>query len=99
MSNKYNYLYQYLEKEEIIIYKKEFEFQIKFHPDYPSLLAIVDTLTYFNIDNCAIRLGSSEIDLLPTRFIVFLKEENNTSKLYSLGIKKKTFLSIKKISC
>ena len=61
MTDNYNYLYQYLEKEEIIIDKKEFDFQIKFHPDYPSLLAIVDTLIFCNIDNCPICLGRSEI--------------------------------------
>lgn len=37
------------------------------------------------------RLASSEIELLPERFIAFLKEENNTSKLFPAG-KKRLFV-------
>lgn len=92
MTDNYNSLFQYLEKEQITIDKNEFEFQIQSHPDYPTLLAISDTLTFFNTDNCAIRLGSSEIDLLQTRFIAFLKEEI-ILKVISSGNQKKTFIA------
>jgi len=92
MTDNYNSLFQYLEKEQITIDKNEFEFQIQSHPDYPTLLAISDTLTFFNTDNCAIRLGSYEIDFLQTRFITFLKEENNLSKLFPAEIKKFFFI-------
>ncbi|MFV8369601.1 thioredoxin domain-containing protein [Flavobacterium sp. LB2R40] len=81
MIDNFNYLFQYFEKENITIDKKEFEFQIQSHPDYPSLLSIVDTLTFFNIDNGAMRLTFSEIELLPDRFITFLKEEKNKPQL------------------
>ena len=54
MIENYNYLYQYLHKEKINIDKKEFEFQIKFHPDYPSFLTLVDTLSFLNIYNLSI---------------------------------------------
>lgn len=49
MPENYNYLFQYLEKENITIDKKEFEFQIQSHPDYLPFLAIVDTLTFLDI--------------------------------------------------
>ncbi|MEN9655742.1 MAG: hypothetical protein RL311_668, partial [Bacteroidota bacterium] len=62
-------LFQYLEKEQITIDKSEFEFQMQSHPDYPSLLAISDTLNFFNINNGAIRLDFSDIELLPDRFV------------------------------
>jgi len=81
MIQNFNFLFQYLEKEEITIDKKEFEFQIQSHPDYPSLLSIADTLSFFNIDNGSMRLASSEIELLPQRFIAFLREEKNKPQL------------------
>ncbi len=42
-----NFLFQYLEKEDIFIDKNEFLFQIQSHPDYLSLLSIADTLRFF----------------------------------------------------
>lgn len=92
MIENYNYLYQYLQKEKINIDKKEFEFQIKFHPDYPSFLALVDTLSFLNIDNDAIRLPSSEIELLPERFMAFLNEENNIPRLSFIEKKGKEYI-------
>lgn len=74
-------LFQYLEKEDINIDKTEFEYQIQSHPDYPSLLSIADTLSFFNIDNGALRVDISEIDLLPYRFIALLSERNNNPQL------------------
>jgi Thioredoxin/Vitamin K epoxide reductase family len=82
MTDNFNYVFQYLEKENISIDKTEFEFQIQSHPDYPSLLSIADTLSFFNIDNGAISVKLSEIELLPERFVASLKEENKESQLY-----------------
>ena len=81
MIQNFNFLFQYLEKEDINIDKTEFEYQIQSHPDYPSLLSIADTLSFFNIDNGALRVDVSEIDLLPSRFIALLSEENNNPQL------------------
>ena len=47
MSNQFYYLFQYLEKDKIFIDQTEFEFQIQSHPNYPSLLAISDTLSFY----------------------------------------------------
>lgn len=47
MTKNYNYLSQYLEKEDIFIGKNEFLFQIQSHPNYPSLLSVADTLRIF----------------------------------------------------
>ena len=51
MSKNNNYLFQYLEKENIAIDQAEFEFQLHSHSDVPSMLAISDTLQFFNIEN------------------------------------------------
>lgn len=74
MTENFNYLFPYLEKEHITIDKTEFEFQIQSHPEYPSLLSIADTLSFFNIDNLATRIAKDQIDVLPIRFIAYLNE-------------------------
>lgn len=81
MSTDFDYLYKYLQKERIYINEKEFEFQLQSHPDYPSLLSITDTLTFFNINNGAINVGSSEIELLPDRFVTFFREKQKKPQL------------------
>ncbi|MBL0736057.1 thioredoxin domain-containing protein [Flavobacterium sp. GN10] len=81
MNQDFTHFFDYLQKEQITIDKAEFEFQIKSHPDYPSLLAISDTLSFFSIDNLATRLGSNQIDLLPERFMALLMEKSGDNEL------------------
>lgn len=82
----YTFLFNYLKKEKIFLDRQEFLFQLESHPDYPSLLAISDTLNFLNIQNAAIPLDASKIDLLPDRFIALLQDANSqfdsTSSLY-----------------
>lgn len=44
MTDNFSFFFHYLEKEKITIDKAEFIYQVQSHPDYPSLLAISDTL-------------------------------------------------------
>lgn len=74
MTENYNYLFQYLEKENIKVDKVEFLFQIQSHPNYNSILAIADALSFFNIKNDVIWVDSSEIELLPQQYIAVLTE-------------------------
>ncbi len=55
-NHPFNYLFQYLDKEKIEFDKEEFLFQMQSHPDYPSILAIADALTFFNIKNGVVRV-------------------------------------------
>ena len=71
-------VFKYLKKEGIRINETEFEYQYKSHPNYPSLLAITDTLEFFNISNGALKVGVEDIDLLPDFFIASLKEDDET---------------------
>ena len=80
MTEDFNYLFQYLEKEAIDVDKTEFLFQIQSHPDYPSILAIADALTFFDIQNGVIRVDVSDVEFLPNRFLCFLNNENHGSK-------------------
>jgi len=95
MPENYNYLFQYLKKEGISIDKDEFEFQVQSHPDYPSLLSISDTLNFLNINNGAMRVDSSEIELLPERFIAYLSEEKNKLQLCFVEKKGSEYVYIK----
>jgi glutaredoxin len=82
MTENFNSLFQYLEKEEISIDKSEFLFQIQSHPDYPSSLSINDTLNFFNIQNGLLKVDISQLELLPNQFATFLNDDRDVSQLY-----------------
>ncbi len=84
-----------MENESITFDKDEFLFQIQSHPDYPSLLSISDTLTFFNIDNGAIPLEASQIELLPDQFMGLLREANDEPQLYYIHKKDEKYITIK----
>ena len=91
----FNHVFLYLEKESIAFDKDEFLFQIQSHPDYPTLLSISDTLTFFNIDNGAIPLEASQIELLPDHFMGILREANDEPQLYYIHKKGEKYITIK----
>lgn len=93
--NDFNFLFTYLKKEEILLDKSEFLFQIQSHPEYPSLLAISDTLTFFNINNIAIRVAFEEIDNIPSQFVSLLSKNPHSSELYFIEKKGNTFFCTK----
>ena len=43
--------------------------ELDMHPDYPSLLAVSDVLTNFNIENAAFRVEFEELDQVPLPFL------------------------------
>ncbi|SDE73939.1 Peptidase C39 family protein [Mucilaginibacter pineti] len=43
--------------------------QLLIHPEYPSLLAVSDILSAYNVDNSAYRVGPEELKNVPTPFI------------------------------
>ncbi|MRX70413.1 Thioredoxin [Flavobacterium resistens] len=82
MQENFNNLFQYLEREQINIDKDEFQFQIQSHPDYPTLVSIIDTLDFFNIDNGAFNVDKSEIGLLPDCFWAMLDIKNSRPQFH-----------------
>lgn len=94
MAENFEYLFQYLEKENIKLDKSEFLFQIQSHPDYPSLLAVADTLSFFKIENGAISVSISELELLPNRFITHLTDYHN-AQFYLIEKKDNRYFYIK----
>lgn len=58
-------IFLYLKKQNIQVDKSEFQFQLQSHPDFPNLLAIVDTLNFFDISAGAVSsLISSGVQML-----------------------------------
>lgn len=88
MNKEFHYIYQYLERERISIDVNEFETQIQGHPEYPSLLSIIDTLSFFNIENGAFQVDLSQIEFLPNRFLTILQDESMDSQYYLIERKK-----------
>lgn len=84
-------IFLYLEKEEISIDKTEYEFQIQSHPDSPSLLAISDTLNFFNVETFIAKVGFEELENLPNQFIAHLNTELSDPQLYFIEKKENQF--------
>jgi len=84
----------YVKSEGIKINFEEFLFQAKNHPDYPAILAITDTLSFFNIDNGVISVETSEIGLLPNRFVVLLKKENSQPQFHFIEKNDHTYFNL-----
>ncbi|WP_086476616.1 hypothetical protein [Arenibacter amylolyticus] len=83
----------YLATQKIKIDKNEFAFLCKSHPDYPSLLAVSDTLKFFRINNGVLFVSSPEIELLPNVFIAKLNTERPNP--FSQIVKKNKLYNIK----
>lgn len=78
----FNCLFRYLEAEQIYINKTEFRFQIQSHPQYPHLISIADTLSFFSIKNSVLSIEADHIELLPDHFFALLEMQNNRPQLY-----------------
>jgi hypothetical protein len=68
-----NYLFKYATRLGIKIDQNDFVFQFQSHPNYPSLLAISDTLDFKNIQHFAAEVDSKEINKLPAQFVANLE--------------------------
>lgn len=78
----FNYIFQYLQKEEIILSKSDFIFEFESHSEFPSMLAISDTLTFFEIKNAALKVSASEIIELPECFLTVLRDGESHPKYH-----------------
>lgn len=69
-----------LHKHKINLDTKEFDFQIKSHPSYPSLHSITGVLSHFKVDNLALKVPNDEetITQLPNCFLAQVNTEKGT---------------------
>lgn len=91
MRETYNYLFQYLEAEGIVLDKNEFLYQMQSHPNYPSTLSVADTLTFFNVANGLLPIGFEQLGQLPNHFVALLEKINDKPTLYLLHFKIKHY--------
>lgn len=60
------------------------EKDITFHPDYPSLLSISDTLGKYGVDNISVKIQPSKLHQLPLPCIVQIKSFETNDDLFSI---------------
>ena len=84
---------KYLSDAKVRIDFNEFRFQCKSHPDYPSLLSIIDALTFFNLKCEVFDIDDLHLDLLPDKFIARLKGRKGEFFVYPVFYISSLFLS------
>lgn len=55
----------YIKSQNISLDFEEFQTQVQTHPNYPSLLAFADALSFFKIPNVAAKLNKKDLLNLP----------------------------------
>lgn len=72
------YLKKYLQEHKYYQFEEKILFELESHPDYPSLVAIVDVFNYYDIENIAARIDESELINFPETFLsVFCTHTGN----------------------
>jgi uncharacterized membrane protein/protein-disulfide isomerase len=66
-----------LRKLSVHVNPDEISDELNKHPDYPSILAVSDVLTNFNIPNSAFRIEHEEIEQLPCPFLAHVHDESD----------------------
>ncbi|MFC0780518.1 vitamin K epoxide reductase family protein [Flavobacterium sp. HJSW_4] len=90
----FNYIFQYLQKEEIVLPKSDFIFEFESHSEFPSMLAISDTLNLFGVKNAALKVGPSEISDLPDYFLTVLRDGESHPKYHFIEKIENDYFSI-----
>lgn len=75
-------VFKYLKEIEVYIDRKEFLYQINSHPDYPSLLAVKDTLDFISISNSVLKVDFENFNNLPSIFISLINEIDDKNNKY-----------------
>ncbi|WP_299208802.1 vitamin K epoxide reductase family protein [uncultured Dokdonia sp.] len=94
MSLALKYIYDYLKNEDIHYDEKEFSFQVQSNPHFPSLLSVVETLTFFKVPNKIFKLSFEQIMLLPDCFVSVLKKANGEEHPFLIKKKENSFVII-----
>lgn len=85
MSN-FAYLKKYLRDNKYYDFEKEILISLESHPDYPSLIAIVDTFNNLGIENIATRIEKNNLDALPKTFISVYLTETGSEIVYTKNL-------------
>ena len=66
---------KYLDLNNFLNAKKEFEDLFLSHPNYPSLFAITDSLNILSIDNIVIKVPKEQLHELPNSFLAIFNND------------------------
>lgn len=88
MSN-FLYLKKYLRENKYYDFEEEILISLESHPDYPSLIAVVDTFNYLGIENIATRIEKSDLEKLPKTFISVYLTETGSEIVYTKNLNEK----------
>jgi hypothetical protein len=92
MKNEISNIIKFLNLSKIEIDEKEFQFQFETHPNYPSLLAVSDTLTFFRIENLAFKISIEDLENMPNYFLALIQRSNELEGLSLITKDKEKFL-------
>lgn len=82
----FSYLKKYLRENKYYNFEEEILISLESHPDYPSLIAVVDTFNYLGIENIATRIEKSDLDKLPKTFISVYLTETGSEIVYTKNL-------------
>ena len=80
------YLKKYLHEHKYGFVGEKILLELEAHPDYPSLIAIVDVFNYYDIENVAARIDPSELENLPNTFISVFCTHTGSEIVYTKKI-------------
>ena len=104
-----NFIKKYLHKINIELDFEEFNYQVRSHFEYPNLISISDTLTFFKVDNMFFKIENNDLDLIEGFFVavveknkgiqnynelVLVEKNQNNFKIEDKNISKSDFLKI-----
>jgi uncharacterized membrane protein/RNAse (barnase) inhibitor barstar len=87
--NNFNYLKKYLRQNQYYDLEDEILVQVESHPNFPSLYAIIDTFTYLEIENVAVKAEKEEFDNLPENFIAVVDSDTGKETVFTEKLKDK----------
>ncbi|MEL6562068.1 MAG: vitamin K epoxide reductase family protein [Bacteroidota bacterium] len=81
----------FLKKNRVTFDQDQFSFELRSHPDFPQLIAVVDTLDYLNIDHDLYEASIEEIDDSVTSFLTLLDNDQGPAEINVVRKKKNVF--------
>lgn len=87
--NNFSYLKKYLRKNHYYDLEDEILVQLESHPNFPSLYAVIDTLTYLEIENLAVKVEKEEFENLPENFISVVNSDTGKETVFTEKLRNK----------
>ncbi|SFW76762.1 Uncharacterized membrane protein [Sinomicrobium oceani] len=82
MEQPFYHIFRFIRDNHYSITSDEFTRQLTSHPDYPSLYAISDSLSHWEIENMVVKIPVTEFSKLPEIFIAVTGMEGHYDILY-----------------